>query len=217
MAIVINGSGTVTGISVGGLPDGTVDAGTLATNSVDSAELIDGAVDDSHMAAMAASKLTGALPAISGASLTGLTSSQMPTGSVIQVTQGNSSTTYNTTSTSVVAGPVSQSMTLNNSSNKILVCFNFLGYATWGGAYNGARYAIYRGGDVSGTRLTSGSEPQLLTYSNEVWAWQSLWYLDTPGGNTNYCLGLWKHGSAANAAIQGAHGYTTMTLMEIQV
>ena len=37
MAIVINGSGTVTGLAVGGLPDGTVDAGTLATNSVDSA------------------------------------------------------------------------------------------------------------------------------------------------------------------------------------
>jgi len=72
MAIVINGSGTVTGLSVGGLPDGTVDAGTLATNSVDSAELIDGAVDDSHMAAMAASKLTGALPAIDGSNLTGI-------------------------------------------------------------------------------------------------------------------------------------------------
>ena len=34
MAIVINGSGTVTGLAVGGLPDGTVDAGTLATDSV---------------------------------------------------------------------------------------------------------------------------------------------------------------------------------------
>ncbi len=50
MAIVINGSGTVTGITVGGLPDGIVDAGTLATNSVDSAELIDGSVDNSHLA-----------------------------------------------------------------------------------------------------------------------------------------------------------------------
>ena len=50
MAIVINGSGTVTGISVGGLPDGIVDAGTLATNSVDSAELIDGAIDAAHLA-----------------------------------------------------------------------------------------------------------------------------------------------------------------------
>jgi len=33
MAIVINGSGTVTGISVGGLPDAIVDSGTLAVNS----------------------------------------------------------------------------------------------------------------------------------------------------------------------------------------
>ena len=54
MAIVINGSGTVTGISVGGLPDGIVDSGTLATNSVDSAELIDGAVDDVHLASASA-------------------------------------------------------------------------------------------------------------------------------------------------------------------
>ena len=34
MAIVINGSGTVTGLSVGGLPDGTVDEDTLAASSV---------------------------------------------------------------------------------------------------------------------------------------------------------------------------------------
>jgi len=50
MAVVINGSGTVTGLAVGGLPDGTVDAGTLATNSVDSAELVDGSIDSSHLA-----------------------------------------------------------------------------------------------------------------------------------------------------------------------
>ena len=50
MAIAINGSGTVTGISVGGLPDGIVDAGTLATNSVDSDELINGSIDAGHLA-----------------------------------------------------------------------------------------------------------------------------------------------------------------------
>ena len=31
MAIVINGSGTITGVSAGGLPDGSVDSDTLAT------------------------------------------------------------------------------------------------------------------------------------------------------------------------------------------
>ena len=88
MAIVINGSGTISGISVGGLPDSIVDAGTLATNSVDSAELIDGAVDNSHMAAMAASKLTGALPAISAANLTGIPAANI-TGTLPAISGAN--------------------------------------------------------------------------------------------------------------------------------
>jgi len=45
MAIAINGSGTVTGISVGGLPDGIVDAGTLASNSVETAKIVGKAVE----------------------------------------------------------------------------------------------------------------------------------------------------------------------------
>jgi len=39
MAVVINGSGTVTGLAVGGLPDGTVDEGTLAADSVTAAKI----------------------------------------------------------------------------------------------------------------------------------------------------------------------------------
>ena len=38
MAITINGNGTVTGISVGGLPDGIVDTDMLAANAVTSAK-----------------------------------------------------------------------------------------------------------------------------------------------------------------------------------
>ena len=52
MPITINGNGSITGLSVGGLPNGTV--------------------TDATIAGMAASKLTGALPAISGANLTGI-------------------------------------------------------------------------------------------------------------------------------------------------
>jgi len=44
MSIVINGSGTVTGLAVGGLPDGTVDAGTLASNAVTEAKIASNAV-----------------------------------------------------------------------------------------------------------------------------------------------------------------------------
>ena len=72
MSIVINGSGTVTGISAGGLPDGSVDADTLAANSVTAAKIVDGTIVDAEVTSLAASKLTGALPAISGANLTGM-------------------------------------------------------------------------------------------------------------------------------------------------
>ena len=61
MPITINGSGTVTGISTGGLPDNTVDGDTISSNSVnnakladdavDSAEIADGAVDLAHLSA----------------------------------------------------------------------------------------------------------------------------------------------------------------------
>ena len=105
MAIVINGSGTVTGLAVGGLPDGTVDSGTLATNSVDSAELIDGAVDDSHIAALASSKLTGDLPALNASALTNLDAADV------------SGTHTNFTSTGIDDNATSTAITIDSNEN----------------------------------------------------------------------------------------------------
>ena len=121
MAIVINGSGTVTGISVGGLPDGTVDAGTLATDSVVTGKIADGTIANADIADLAASKLTGALPAISGASLTGFTDAQMPTGSVLQVVETTYGTEVSTGSSSYVDTGLSASITPTSTSSKILV------------------------------------------------------------------------------------------------
>ena len=140
---------------------------------------------------------------------------QMPAGHIVQVVQTTDSTNYSTTSTSYTQGPQSASITLKNSSNKVFVMFNFLAYAQWGGTYNGIRTAIYRGTIASGSKITSGSEPQLLTWNNEVWAWQTLSYLDTPNGNTTYSLGFNQHGSANIAKIQGSYGQTVITLMEV--
>jgi len=50
----------------------TVETVSPSAGSVDSSHLVAGSVDDSHISGLAASKLTGALPAISGASLTNL-------------------------------------------------------------------------------------------------------------------------------------------------
>ena len=44
MPIAINGSGTITGVSVGGLPDGVVDTDTLAAKAAAAAKLGDGSV-----------------------------------------------------------------------------------------------------------------------------------------------------------------------------
>ena len=52
MAITINGNGTVTGISVGGLPDGIVDTDMLAANAVATAKIADDAVNDSKIASL---------------------------------------------------------------------------------------------------------------------------------------------------------------------
>ena len=104
MAIVINGSGTVTGLAVGGLPDGTVDAGTLATNSVVAAKLEASAI----------------------------TATDLPTGSVIQVVQNalNASnyTTAGTSWTAIIDMAVT--ITPTASSSKVLVTFNCGGSIT---------------------------------------------------------------------------------------
>jgi len=115
MAIVINGSGTVTGLSVGGLPDGTVDSGTIAT----------GTIVDADVANVAASKLTGALPAISGAALTNLPGG----GKILQVvqTEHSTQTTCNNTVNPCQTG-LTGNITPSATSSKILVMYNCGGY-----------------------------------------------------------------------------------------
>ena len=51
MPVTINGDGSITGLAVGGLPDGSVDADTLASNAVTSAKLASGAITSSSLPA----------------------------------------------------------------------------------------------------------------------------------------------------------------------
>jgi len=212
MAIVINGSGTVTGISVGGLPDGIVDAGTLATNSVDSAELIDGAVDDSHMAAMAASKLTGALPAISGASLTGIT-----TGKVLQVVS-NSSHNYTSSSTADtwIATNHYVDITPSATSSKIL--------ATWHGAtcYQDSgstnfytKYTLFRDSTNLGDASSGfgGIYSHSISFNDKGWN-HSMQNLDSPSSTSSLRYRVYFRQNAGHH-YHDLDGYSTLTLMEI--
>ena len=132
MAIVINGSGTVTGLAVGGLPDGTVDAGTLATDSVTAAKL--------------------EVNAITGADL--------PAGSVLQVVSTIKSDAFSSTGTTsfVDITGLSASITPISTSSKIMVMVNLKGAARSHGSFRIARGSTAIGvGAASGSRTRAGA------------------------------------------------------------
>ena len=128
MAITINGSSnTIGGLAAGGLPDSCV--------------------TDADIAGMAASKLTGALPAISGASLTGITTK------VIQCVTSYYSSQHATTSSTLQNTGHTLTITPTSNSNKIIIMNQTNGGNTgpgrsWkhmltytiGGSTNNARY-----------------------------------------------------------------------------
>ena len=101
MAITINGSGTITGISQGGLPDGSITNDDLATG-------------------ISAGKLTGTLPGIDGSALTGISA-----GAVHQVVYSKTSTTTSLSATSYTDIPnASVTITPTSSSNNIIIISN---------------------------------------------------------------------------------------------
>lgn len=238
MAIAINGDGTITGISVGGLPDGVVDSGTLATNSVDSAELIDGAVDDSHMAAMAASKLTGALPAISGASLTGISATTFAQAPVIHHQSGGGGSLADASIIKRYNG-LTVDITPTSSSNKILIYFeqqqriNQTSAGTAG--YNSGHNQLNRGdssttiGSVAdaisgfGGTITQIWEQQYLLWVKSTTQIQtdlmSYWYLDAPATTSlcRYFSSVSNSGKSENFRWKVDAGTAKMYAMEIKL
>ena len=95
MPVTINGDGSITGLAVGGLPDGSVDADTLASNAVTSAKLASGAI----------------------------TRSALPAGSVLQTVQVTTTTQTENAFTSAQTF-LTASITPTDSNNKILVNVN---------------------------------------------------------------------------------------------
>jgi len=93
MAITINGSGTITGVSAGGLPDGSVTADDLAST-------------------LDISGKTVTLPSDVG----GIT-----TGKVLQVVQGSTSTQVSTSAQTYIDTGLTATITPSSTSNKILV------------------------------------------------------------------------------------------------
>jgi len=85
--------------------DGSVNTAQLASNAVTTAKILDANITDAKVNTLSASKLTGALPAISGANLTNLPAETKPTISSISPTViENTQTSITITGTNFVNG-----------------------------------------------------------------------------------------------------------------
>jgi len=197
MAIVINGSGTVTGLAVGGLPDGTVDAGTLATDSVTAAKL--------------------EVSAITGADL--------PAGSVLQVVSGVFTGTYTQTAVAYADIGLSASITPISTSSKILVMISVALGAEVVGV--NMRLRLLRGSSMigSGTALSDSGFTHLeqnQTGNNYTRFLESFTYLDSPSSTSaeTYKVQMFRSSAIGAAYVNRGHTdqsrqHSTITLMEI--
>jgi hypothetical protein len=193
MPVTINGDGSITGLAVGGLPDGSVDADTLASNAVTSAKLASGAI----------------------------TRSALPAGSVLQTVQVTT-TTQTENAFSSAQTFLTASITPTDSNNKILVNVNCCGCGSrntstfWrmrikrdGSLLRGVASYIGGYGDDSGNEdypscsfLDSPGTTNAITYTLQG---------NRVSGSAN-CYFNHHDGSGTNS-----QGQSSMTLMEIAV
>ena len=200
MPVTINGDGSITGLSVGGLPDGCVDADTLAAGAAVPA---DGSITAAKLA--------------SGA----ITRSALPAGSVLQTVQVTTTTQVENAYTSQQTF-LTASITPTDSNNKILVNVNCGGCGSrntstfWqmrikrdGSLLRGVGSYIGGYGDGSGNEdypncsfLDSPGTTNAITYTLHG---------DRVSGSAN-CYFNHSDGSGSNSQAQ-----SSMTLMEIAV
>jgi hypothetical protein len=108
MALIFDGAGTITGLQVGGLPDGTVDQDTLAANSVSNAKLATGTPN----------------------------AAALPSGSILQVVNSVKTAPQSFTSYADITD-LSLDITMTSATNRILVIvsINHIGISDGNGVY----------------------------------------------------------------------------------
>lgn len=190
MATVINGT---TGIDK--VQDGTVTADKIAS----------GAVTDAKIAAMAASKLTGQVA-----------DSNAPSGSVIQVVNGISSTETSTTGTTLIDTTVTASITPSSTSSKILIIASVPAYKSDGYIDNGIKIALARNGSTIGASYWVAYG--LWNYiNNRNRGGYSINYLDSPSSTSSltYKIQIASMYSGYYVGVNHDYSVGSITLMEI--
>ena len=152
-----------------------VTAAKVADDVINSEHLVDGGVDNAHLATgIASSKLTGALPAISGASLTGISG-----GKILQhkLTAGTHPQTYNNNITTTTEF-VSTTFTPTASNSTILLQYSMAisHEDTSDGYFYGA---FYRGSTQIHVGLIAVAGPANNDQSGQQESWYMV-HIDSP-------------------------------------
>jgi len=187
MPISINGSGTVTGVSVGGLPDGIVDADMIAANAVASGKVASGAITAAKLA--------------SGVG-----------GKILQVVNSQSSSNK-TTSGDTILALTSVDITPSATSSKVLVFFT-CSMEIHGNQTTNGQVRLYRG-TTSGTFL-GGQRGGSANGSYNADASFGINYLDSPNTTsaTTYTLAIRRFNSNTDYLTTDSRNYA-VTALEI--
>ena len=141
MPVTINGDGSITGLAVGGLPDGSVDADTLASNAVTTNKIANSAVASSKLASGAVSAST------------------LPAGSIVQVQFTTTTAGKGTSSAGPNSSGLVTTLTPVRAGSKFFVTASGMSMHNNAGASNqGSRFWLY-------AKIDNGS------YSNVTDTW----------------------------------------------
>jgi|9_EtaG_2_1085328.scaffolds.fasta_scaffold39624_2 hypothetical protein len=201
MAIAINGSGTVTGISVGGLPDGIVDADMLASNAVTAGKLASGVGGKILQVVQTVKTDTASITNATYADISGLTATITPssTSNKILVTFVLQYGGHNNSYVAFKAYRGSTLLPVGTSGTGNMTNASFGGFQEQGNSQFGVQTAVWQ-------YLDSPSSTSALTYKLQ---WASVYQ---PGGN--YYIYLNRPQNADNNAYN-LFGTSSVTAMEV--
>ena len=174
--------------------------GTVVNADIDTldASKLTGTVADARISSLTASKLTGALPAISAASLTGLTSAQMPAGSIKKVYAANDVTMINggTSPSNILNSGNGVQVTLQSTSSDVLIFASGNASKSYNGNDNYSTDIHVSGGNL-GSGLVTDDEDATESANqkvinnlcqnipdDEVTHWSFIAYDSAPGSTT---------------------------------
>ncbi len=212
MAITINGTGSITGLTAGGLPDGSITAADLANNAVTAGKLA---------TTLDLTGKTVTLPSGTG-------------GKILQVVQDSKTDSFTTIanlSTKATITGLSASITISDANNKVLVLMH-LGLVGASGDTTVAG-TIERGSTAIGIAATASTRTR-NTFGGGIPSTGNNWrgtpmshcWLDSPGTGTHtYTVKIGGNGGVyisvnydyrnSDSATDSVRTSSTITLMEV--